>query len=167
MARDPQAVRVGANLRGLVAAIKAELCLEIAANLREACPVAANLREACPVDTGHARANILPSVDEPYAGEVEGGAAYDAAVVAVIGAPPEAELFVSNNVPYWGRLIGGSSSQAAPGWDLVAIDTAVQTVEQKHAGLSIDVSGSEVASARGAVGAAGLAAAYSPFGGEE
>lgn len=157
MASDPQAIRVGANLRGLLGQIKAELCLEIAANLRE----------ACPVDTGHARANILPSVDQPYEGEVDGGGAYDAAVIAIVGAAPEAELYVTNNVPYWPRLIGGSSTQAPPGFDLVAIDTAVQTVEQRYAGLSIDVSGSEVVSARGAGAAGGIAAAYSPFGGEE
>lgn len=150
---DPQAIRVGANLRGLLAQVKAELTLEIAAALRE----------ACPVDTGHARANILPSVDQPFDGEVSGGAEYEAQVVAVIGAPPEAELFVTCNVPYWGRLIGGSSQQAPPGFDLVAIDQAVQAVEQRHAGLSIDVTESGVSS-RGASGAAGLAAAYSPFG---
>lgn len=154
MARDPQAIRVGQNLRGLVAQVKAELCLEIAAELRE----------RCPVDTGHARANILPSVDKPFDGEVNGGGAYDAAVAAVIGAPPEAELFVTCNVPYWGRLIGGSSVQAAPGWDLVAIDQAVQTVQRRHDGMQIDVSGSETISARGAGAAAGIAAAFSPFG---
>lgn len=158
MARDPQVIRAGANLRGALAAIKAELCLEIAAALRE----------ACPVDTGHARANILPSVDAPYAGEVNDGAAYDAQVVAVIGAPPEAELFVTNNVPYWGRLIGGSSTQAPPGFDLVAVDTAVQTVQQRHAGLTIEVTGpSSAISARGAGAASGIAATYSPVGGEE
>ena len=157
MPRNAQAIRVGQNLRGVIAAVKAELTLEIAANLRE----------ACPVDTGHARANILPSVDQPFAGEVSDGSAYDAAVVAVIGAPPEAELFVTNNVPYWPRLITGSSRQAPAGWDLAAVDAAVATVESRYAGLNIDVTASEVVSDRGAGAATGLAAAYSPFGGDE
>jgi len=155
VARDPQATRVGANLRGRLAAVKAELAMEIAANLRE----------ACPVDTGHARANILPGLNGQFAEEA-GSGAYDAGVAAVVGAPLEAELVVTCNVPYWPRLILGSSKQAPAGFDLVAIDTAVAAVEQRHDGLSIDVSGSDVG-ARGAGAAAGLAAAYSPFGGEE
>lgn len=154
---DPQAIRAGANLRAQLAAVKAELALEIVAKLRE----------ACPVDTGHARMNILPSVDQPYAGEVDGGAVYDAQVVAVISAPPEAPLYVTNNVPYWHRLIVGSSQQAPAGFDLAAIDAAVAIVEARHEGLSIDVTGSDVISARGAGAAAGLAAAYSPLGGDE
>lgn len=156
MTVDPQAVRVGENLRGLLAEVKAELCLEIAAELRT----------DCPVDTGHARANILPGIDGQFVDEVDGGGAYEAGVAAVIGASEDAQLLVTCNVPYWGRLIMGSSQQAPAGWDLAAIDRAVATVEQRHAGLSIDLSDSE-ASARGARAAAGLAAAYSPFGGEE
>lgn len=155
MPRDPQAVRVGQNLRGLLAEVKAELTLEIVANLRD----------ACPVDTGHARANILPGIEGQFTDETHDGGVYDAGVVAVIGAPPEAELFVTANVPYWGRLVMGSSTQAPAGFDLIAIDQAVATVEQRHAGLSIDLTGGDV-SARGAGAATGLAAAYSPFGGE-
>lgn len=154
MASDPQAVRVGANLRGELAAIKAELTLEIAAVLRE----------ACPVDTGHARANILPGIDGQFTDEVDGGAAYEAGVAAVIGAPPEAELLVTCNVPYWPRLVIGWSSQQPAGWDLVAIDQAVAAVEGRHAGVEIDVSAADVISGRGAGAAEGLAAAYSPLG---
>lgn len=159
VARDPQATRVGQNLRGALAAFKAELAMEIAANLRE----------AVPVKTGHARANILPGLDGQFTDETSDAGAYDAGIAAIIGAPPEAELVVTCNVPYWPRLIMGSSTQAPAGFDLVAIDTAVQTVEQRHEGLSIDVSGSETISARGAGAAAGVAGAYSPFGsgGEE
>jgi hypothetical protein len=155
VARDPQAIRVGQNLRGALAAVKAELAMEIAANLRE----------AVPVDTGHARANILPGLDGQFTDETSDAGAYDAGVAAIIGAPPEAELVVTCNVPYWPRLVNGSSQQAPAGFDLVAIDTAIATVEGRHDGLSIDVSGSDV-SARGAGAAAGMAAAYSPFGDE-
>ena len=112
-------------------------------------------------------ANILPSVNAPYPGEVDGGGTYEQQVAAIVGAPPEAEMYVTNNVPYWNRLIAGSSQQAPAGWDLIAIDQAVATVEQRYAGVSIDVTSSEVISARGAAGAAGLAAAYSPLGGDE
>lgn len=154
MARDPQATRVGQNLRGALAEVKAELAMEIAANLRE----------AVPVDTGHARANILPGLDGQFTDE---GGDYDAGVAAIIGAPPEAKLVVTCNVPYWPRLIMGSSSQAPAGFDLVSIDQAIATVESRHEGLSIDVSGSETISARGAGAAGGIAAAYSPIGSED
>lgn len=153
MARDPQAVRVGQNLRDRLAAFKADLALEITAQLRK----------ACPVDTGHARMNILPSVDQPYAGEVNSDGAYDAQVVAVIGASAAAPIYVTCNAPYWNRLIGGSSQQAPAGFDLAAIDAGVAIVEARHDGLSIDVSSSDAISMRGAGAAAGLAAAYSPF----
>ncbi len=151
---DPQASRIGQNLRDVLQAVKAELAMEIAANLRE----------ACPVDTGNARAHILPGLEGQFMDE---GGDYDAGVAAVIGAPPEAELVVTCNVPYWPKLIMGSSSQAPAGFDLIAIDAAVQTVQDRHEGLSIDVTGSETISARGAGAAAGLAGAYSPLGGDE
>lgn len=156
MARDPQAIRVGQNLRGRLAAIKAELALEIAANLRE----------AVPVDTGHARANILPGLSGQFTDETGDAGSYDAGVAAIIGAPPDAQLVVTCNVPYWPSLVNGSSKQAPAGFDLAAIDAAIATVEERYDGLSIDVSGGDV-STRGAGAAAGMAAAYSPFGGDE
>jgi len=128
--RDRRAAAIAARLRAEIAAARNELAIEIDANLRA----------ATPVDTGHARANWVPSIGSPAMAEVEGSAAHDAGVVAVRGAKLTDDVYVSNNAPYLGRLIGGSSAQAPAGWDLEAIDRAVQAVQQRHDGLSIDVS---------------------------
>lgn len=152
-----QAAGVRANLEALLAGAARDLALA----------VTANLTEACPVDTGHARRNFIPSVGAPVteADDGAGQAAGQAAVLSYrIGDGP---LFVTNNVPYIDRLVLGSSTQAPAGWDLVAVDAAVQEVQQRYAGMRIDVTSSIDVSARGAGAAAGIAAAYSPFGGDE
>jgi hypothetical protein len=119
-------------LLAAIAAARNELAIEITANLIA----------ATPVDTGHARANWVPSIGSPFGSEVGDGGAHDEGVVAILGAPLTADVFVSNNAPYIERLIAGSSSQAPPGWDVEAIDAAVQTVQQRYAQLNIDVTGS-------------------------
>lgn len=133
---------VGDALRSLIAQAAAGLVLE----------VTANLIEACPVDTGHARANFVPSIGEPATGEDSGGA--QAAGIAAVAAYKlgDGDLHISNNAPYIDRLIAGSSSQAPAGWDLVAIDTAVQTVQAQYDSLDIDVT----------MGPAGAAASITP-----
>lgn len=128
--RDGQGAAIAARLRAEVAAARNELAIEIDANLRA----------ATPVDTGHARANWVPSVDSPAVAEVDGAAAHDEGVVAVLNARLANNVYVSNNAPYISRLIGGSSTQAPAGWDVEAIDRAMQTVQQRHNSLSIDVS---------------------------
>jgi hypothetical protein len=155
---DGQAKAVGDQLRAELARAAAALTLE----------VNANLVEACPFRTGHARANFVPSVGEAATSE-DDGAAQASGQIAVLGYQLGAPLFIANNVPYIGRLIGGSSTQAAPGWDLAAIDAAVQTVQQLYDGVEIDVSAASGAAmaARGAPAAGNMASAYSPFGGDE
>jgi hypothetical protein len=152
---DPQAARVRANLEALIAEASKALTLEIAANLTT----------AAPVDTGHVRRNFVPSVGAPHGGEDE-GAAQAAGQIAVLSYQiGDGNLFVTNNVPYLEQLLLGSSSQAAPGWDLIAVDAAVETVRQMF-DVSIDVSARSVGDF-GARAATGLASAYSPLGGDE
>jgi hypothetical protein len=156
--RDPQAAAIGIRLRARFAQAKNELALEIAANLAK----------SCPVDTGHAKRNFIPSVTTPFVGEATGRAEYDTGVVQVLGATLAEPVFVANNVPYLKFLIGGSSDQQPPGWDVAAIDEAVATMQARYDGIKIDVSRrSEVVSARGGGAAENLASAYSPFGGDE
>lgn len=94
----------------------------------------------CPVKTGHARANFVPSVETAFSGVAADGSSQAAGLIVVaaykIGGGP---LFVTNNVPYIGRLIGGSSSQAPAGWDLEAIDAAAQITSAFYE-VDIDVS---------------------------
>lgn len=130
MADDSDAQAVGDALRQLVEGAAKALIIE----------VTANLIEACPVDTGHARANFVPAVGAPHVGE-DGGSAQAAGFAVVAGWKlGDGPLSISNNVPYIGRLIGGSSSQAPAGWDLVAIDKAVQSVQAAY-DVEIDVTG--------------------------
>jgi hypothetical protein len=128
---DPQAAAIAERLRAMIAEAASTLVVE----------VTANLIEATPVDTGHARANWVPSVGEPFSGEVDGAAAQAAGMIAVtaykLGDGP---LNVTNNTDYIEALIAGSSSQAAAGWDLTAIDQAQQTVQQRYDALQVDVS---------------------------
>jgi hypothetical protein len=145
VARDPQAKAIGDRLRAEIARAGTALTLEITANLIE----------ATPVDTGHARANWVPSIGAPHLGE-DSGAAQVAGQTAVfsyrLGDGP---LCIANNASYIERLIGGSSSQAPSGWDLEAIDHAQQTVQQQYDALDIDVT----------VGSAGPTATIAPRGG--
>lgn len=127
---DPQTDALMARLKAEVGTVAKSLVLEIDAELRE----------RCPVDTGHARANFVPSVGVPFTGE-DDGAAHEAGVSAVLAYQlGDGDLYESNNVPYIGRLIGGSSSQAPPGWDAAAFDAAVAAVQARHDGVTIDVS---------------------------
>ncbi len=161
MTLDPDAEAIGDTLRAMFAKASAELVLEINANLVE----------ACPVDTGNARANFVPSVAAAFdgsiqaTGQVSTGAEQQAGISAVLGYRfGQGDLFITNHVPYIGRLIGGYSDQAPAGWDLVAIDAAVKTIQDRYDMLRIDVSSSLEISARGAYAAENVASAYSPFG---
>lgn len=92
----------------------------------------ANLIAACPVDTGNARAHFYEGVD--------GAVDADDPAAVVVWRLGEGALSIVNNVPYIDRLIAGSSSQAPAGWDLDAIDRAVQATQDKYDGLTITVS---------------------------
>lgn len=156
MARDPRTQRVEDNLNALISGAVRALTLE----------VAANLTAAAPVDTGHFRRNFVPSVGTPNVGTDEGAAQAQGQATMLSYKIADGPTFVTNNVPYGAQLVLGSSAQAPAGWDLAAVDRAVLTVRQQY-GASIDVTASIDAGARGAGAAAGMAAAYSPFGGDE
>ena len=149
-----QAAAVRANLEALLAGVARDLALE----------VAANLTAACPVDTGHARRNFVPSIGAPHDGEDDGAAQAAGQAELLTYKIGDGPVYVTNNAPYIDRLILGSSAQRPAGWDLVAVDAAVADVQQRYDGLRIDVTSSSDVSARGAGAAAGVAAAYSPFG---
>lgn len=154
---DRQATETAGSLAALIGDAVKALTLE----------VTANLKAGCPVDTGHARANIIPSIGQPFELEAEGTAAQERGEALVLSYTlDQGDVIVTNNVPYWGPLIGGHSDQAPPGWDVAAIDQAVATVQQEY-DVQIDVGRSQAVSARGAGAAAGLASAYSPFGGDD
>lgn len=102
--------------------------------------ITANLVETTPVDTGWARANWVPSIGaskrtpevrQPTSALVQGQAALQAAGQAgllsyKIGA---GSVFISNNVPYIGRLNDGSSTQAPTGFIQAAIRRGVAQTE--------------------------------------
>ena len=156
---DSQSAMLEAALMSTISDAKNALALE----------VAANLAEACPFDTGHARANFVPSVTVPFEGVVDGGAAIASGSAQVLAAKLADDVFVTNNVPYLPFLIAGSSSQAPPGWDLAAIDRAVASVNAQYSEVHFDTSGARTAAVtqRGASAASNVASAYSPFGGDE
>ena len=100
----------------------------------------AELVESTPLDLGWARANFVPQIAIPYRenlkdAEPSSGAASNrsAANIARLGGIltsyrlGNGPLFISNNVPYIGRLNDGHSKQAPPGYIPMAIDRAVQS----------------------------------------
>ena len=100
----------------------------------------AELVESTPLDLGWARANFVPQIATPYRenlrdAEPSSGAANNRASANIsrlgriaasyrLGNGP---LFISNNVPYIGRLNDGHSKQAPPGYIPMAVDRAVET----------------------------------------
>ena len=116
------------------------------------------LRRATPVDTGHARANWVPSVGAPHVGEVEGAGSHAAGVGSVLRFKlGDGALWVSNGVEYVHILNYGTSNQAPPLWIEAAVDRAVATIQARY-NVSIDIDRP--------TGADNLAATYSPFGGD-
>jgi hypothetical protein len=111
------------------------LALEVHAGL-----VAAPSEGGTPVDTGWARANWIPSIgvpatepdgEVPMRGEstIAGGQAQSGlARVAATYRLRQGPIFISNNVPYIGRLNDGHSRQAPSGFVQRAILKAVRKV---------------------------------------
>lgn len=99
---------------------------------------------ATPVDTGRARSNWIvnvggPSSEEiqPYApgqagstGSANAQAAMAQAEAAVQNRQLEQDIFISNNLPYIGRLNDGYSAQAPAGFVQSAVQRAAQVVRQ-------------------------------------
>ena len=109
--------------------------------------IEANLVEASPVDTGHFRAGWVASLGAPATAEVAGadGSAAAAGLIEVMASTdPTVSGYITNAAPYTQRLLDGWSTQAAPGWDLIAIDKAVETVRQRFGDATIEVSGRKV-----------------------
>lgn len=120
-----QSEKIGAQLKKQIATMAKALTLQIDANVRK----------ATPVDTGHARANWVPSVGSPHSGEVQGGSAHDQGVTRVLAFKLEdGALYVSNAVPYVPRLNDGHSKQAPSLFIETAVDQAVAKLKQRYAG---------------------------------
>lgn len=99
-----------------------------------------------PVDTGHARANWVPSIRTPHTGEVTGDGPHSKGVAAVLAFRlGDGSLFVSNGVPYINRLNYGHSKQAPAMFVEACVDRALTRIQTRYAG-KVDISGS---SARG------------------
>ncbi len=155
-----QSAAIGDRLRAELATASKALILEIDKELRKR-------GTGTPVDTGHARANWVPSIGAQHAGVVEGDAAHEAGVASVLGFKLEdGSLFVSNGVPYINRLNYGHSKQAPAMFIEACVDRALTKIQTRYAG-KMDIAASAVRSQIGAAGAENMASAYSPFGGDD
>ena len=114
---DRQAILIVSDLKRTVGDAVKKLTLD----------VTANLIETTPVDTGHARANWVPSIGQPSRSEQASAAAQVSGQAAVATAREIAQpVYVSNNVPYITRLNEGSSTQAPAGFIQRAIRRAIK-----------------------------------------
>lgn len=151
------AERLQAKLDALIERAAKALILEIGRELRKK-------GTGTPVDTGHARANWIPSVGMPNHTEDPGtGGALAAAGAAVIASFKlgQGKLYLSNVVPYIRRLNEGHSTQAPPLFVESCVIRAMATVKAK---LGVDFGIAGATSDAGAGAAGNLASAYSPFG---
>ncbi len=157
-----QSAAIGAALRKAVGRAAKALTLAIDAELRKN-PSAGGT----PVDTGHARANWVPSIGSPHTGEVEGSAAHAQGVSQIIAYELEqGPLYVANGVPYIQRLNYGHSKQAPALFVEAAVDRALGAVQARF-GKSIAITQNEFRQEMGAIGAENLASAYNPLGGSD
>jgi hypothetical protein len=120
------------------------------------------LKRETPVDTGHARANWIPSVGTPNMQEDSTGALAQAGAAVVASFKlGQGLLFITNVVPYIRRLNQGSSAKAPP---LFVESCVMRAMAKVKAKTSVDFGMSGYASSVGADGAVGMASSYSPFG---
>lgn len=89
--------------------------------------------QSTPVDTGRARGNWQVTVDSPVSSEITrldkvGGSTVASGQANMASARSGNTIYISNNVPYIGRLNEGSSSQAPAGFVELAIRTAIAGV---------------------------------------
>jgi hypothetical protein len=98
--------------------------------------------EMTPVDTGRARSNWHVSLNapnlatkEPYAPGVKGstgkqnaGAAVEAGAVTISDAPAYGSIWISNGLPYIGKLESGHSGQAPSGMVAITLDRVIARV---------------------------------------
>ena len=131
-----QSQRIGDAIRAELATVVKALILEIDANLR-----ADPAEGGTPVDTGHARANWIPSIGAPHSSEVDGTGAHESAIAAMLGYKLEdGAAFESNSAPYINALNYGHSKQRPRMFVEDCVDRAVVTIQQRYAG-KVDVSG--------------------------
>lgn len=129
MADDPQIRVVVAGMHEVGEKVVRRLILD----------ATSNLIEDTPVDTGWARANWVPAIGTPDLRPRTANA--DVAMVPGASVQQQSALaqaatwkwgqgsaFISNNVPYIGRLNDGSSTQAPAGFVQAAIDRAVHNL---------------------------------------
>ena len=93
---------------------------------------------ATPVDTGRARANWLPSLNAPRFDSIEETdfeRAMREARFTADSAGRGSILFLSNNLPYIGRLNDGWSEQAPAGFVQIAVREASNAVRQAQLNL--------------------------------
>lgn len=94
--------------------------------------IARELKRSTPVDTGHARANWIPSIGSPNTAEDSSGALAQAGAALVAAYKlSSGKLFVTNVVPYIRRLNEGSSTQAPALFVESAVKRAVATIRSK------------------------------------
>lgn len=117
-----------------------------------------------PVDTGHARANWILSTGSPGTGQVAGTRGDGNVASILTWSLSDGPIFVNNNVPYILRLNDGWSAQQPSGFIERAIDESQEWASERFAGSNIIV-GTE--DSLGGAGAANVASAYSPFGGND
>lgn len=127
------------EIEELVAALEAEYERVVVEFIVEC---VANLREDTPVDTGHARANWVPSKSSPFTREVPGNssgpaASGDASILSYT--LDDGDAFIANNVDYIvgpGSLNDGHSSQAAAGFIEAAVARAIAKVSRDHEAMA-------------------------------
>jgi hypothetical protein len=120
-----QAKAIGDQIRALVSRACKELVLEIVKELIK----------STPVDTGHARANWVPSIGEPFASEVGDASAQQAGITTVLTFKlGDGVLYVSSNVPYITALNYGHSQQAPAMFVEAAVDRAFAKVNARYKG---------------------------------
>ncbi len=154
-----QSKAIGENLRKATERVVTSIVLDIDANLRRS-----PARGGTPVDTGHARANWVPSVGAAHAAVVQGNGAHEAGVGAVLAYKlGDGACWISNAVPYIQALNDGHSAQQPAGFIERAIDEALAKARQKFGNQRISI---DTVENLGAELATNLAGAYSPFGGD-
>ncbi len=120
------------------------------------------LKRSTPVDTGHARANWIPSVSQANTQEAQDAALQAAGTAAVTAYKlGQGLLFVTNVVKYVRRLNDGYSKQAPA----LFVETSVaRSIAKMKAKTGVDFGYAEYVSSAGAASAGNMAGAYSPFG---
>lgn len=111
---------------------------------KAALAVDASVVMATPVDTGRARANWQASLSAPVGAEIEayapgtagstsgenGRRALEQAKTEIAASQPEQGIFLTNNLPYIGRLNEGHSAQAPSGFVQTAVLIGIEVIRK-------------------------------------